>query len=84
MFVTIWVLNFLPKKASLCKYTQEIIAYMMITGKGHSSLYIWLETPNQDIGTKDVIFTTWYKEVIKQVGINPKQYYLPGPSIKKI
>lgn len=38
---------------------------MVITDKGRSSLYIWLETPNQGTSSKDVILTTWYNEAIK-------------------
>ena len=76
--------DFLLKKASFCKYTWKVVAYIMITGEGHSGLYIWPETPNQDTGTEDVILIIWYKEVMKQAEINPKQYYLPGPSTKKI
>ena len=55
----------------------------MITGKGRLGPDIWLETPNQDTGTEDMILITWYKEVIKQTKINSQQYHLLGPSVKK-
>lgn len=37
----------------------------MITNKKHLSLDIWLKTLNQSIITKNIIFTTQYKKVIK-------------------
>ena len=42
----------------------------MITSKRLSSLDIWSKTSNQSTGTKDIIFITWYKKVIKQRKIN--------------
>ena len=55
----------LPKKANLYEYTWKFIACMLITGEGRSGLDIWPETSNQDTGTEDMIFTTWYKKVMK-------------------
>ena len=47
----------LPKQISFCEYTWEIVAYMVMTGKGRSGPDIWPETPNQSTDTKEVIFT---------------------------
>lgn len=37
----------------------------MITNKKHLGLDIWLKTLNQNINTKNIIFTTQYKKVMK-------------------
>ena len=37
--------DFLPENASFCKKTWEIVAYMVITGKGNSGPNIWPKTP---------------------------------------
>ena len=73
----------LPKQVNFCEYTWEVVAYMMITGKGRSSSDMWPKTPNQSTGTKDIILTTWYKKAMKQTEINPQQHHLPGPSTKE-
>lgn len=44
---------------------------MIITDKKRLSPDISPETPNQDTGTENMIFTTWYKKTIKQSRINP-------------
>ena len=54
-----------PEQASFCKYPWEVVAYMVITGERHSGPDIWPETPNQGIGTENMILTTWYKEAMK-------------------
>ena len=38
---------------------------MIITGKGHLGLNIWLEIPNQSTGIEDIILTAWFKEAMK-------------------
>ena len=43
--------DFLPKQASLYKYTWEVIAFMVITDEGYLDPDIWLETLNQGTGT---------------------------------
>ena len=73
----------LTKQATFCEYTWEVIACMVITDKGRSGPDIWQETSNQGTGIEDMIFTTWYKEAIKQIEINPQHYYPPGPSVKE-
>ncbi len=73
----------LSEQASLCEYTWEVIACMVMTGKGRSGPDIWSETPNQDTGTKEMILTTWYKEAMKQSGINLLQHHSLIPSAKK-
>ncbi len=57
--------NSLPKQVSFCEYTWEFVACMVMTGKGRLDPDIWPETPNQSIGTKEIIFTIWYKEAMK-------------------
>lgn len=47
--------NFLPKQASFYEYIWEVIAYILITGKGHLGPNIWLETPNTVTSNKDII-----------------------------
>ncbi len=61
----------LPKQTSLCEYTRKNVAYMVMIGKRCSGPNIWPKTSNQGIGTEEIILTTWYKEVMKQSGINP-------------
>ncbi len=43
---------------------------MVITSKEHSSLDIWLKTPNQSASIEEMIFITWYNEAMKQSRIN--------------
>ena len=71
------------EQASLCEYTWEVVACMVITGEERSSPDIWPETPNQGTGTEDMILTTWYKEAMKQTEINPQQHHLPASSAKE-
>lgn len=52
-------------------------------GKGRSGPDIWLETPNQDTGIKEIIFTIWYKEAMKQSKINPRQHHPLFLSVKQ-
>lgn len=49
--------DFFPKQKSFYEYTWDIIACMMITGDGYSSLDIWPEIPNQGINSENMIFT---------------------------
>lgn len=63
----------LPKYTSFCEYIWEIFAYIVITGKGHSGLDIWLEKFDQSTGSEDMILTTWYNEAMKQREINFQQ-----------
>lgn len=42
----------------------------MMTSKGYSGLDISPKTLNQGTGIEDIIYTIWYKEVIKQMEIN--------------
>ncbi len=56
---------------------------MVMTGEGHSGPDIWPETPNQGTSTEEMILTTWYKEAIKQSGINPQQHHPLMPSAKE-
>ena len=62
--------NFLPKQASLYKYTWEVFAYMLITSERRLGPDIWPETPNQGTSTEDMIIIIWYKEAMKQTDIN--------------
>lgn len=57
---------------------------MVITSERHLDPDIWSETPYQGTGIEDMIFITWYKEVIKWMKINPKWHHLPGPSVKEV
>ena len=63
----------LPKQANFCKYTWEVIAYMVITSKGRSGLDMWTEILNQGTSIEDIILTTWSKEAMKQKEINSQQ-----------
>lgn len=54
-----------------------------MTSKGHSGPNIWPETLNQNTGTEETIFTTWYKKVMKQSRINSLQYHPPIFSTKE-
>lgn len=53
------------KQVSFYEHTWEIVIYMVIAGNGCLGPDIWLETPNQGTGTEKMIFTTWYKEIMK-------------------
>ena len=48
----------MPEQASFCKYTWEVVVYMVITGKGRLGPDIWPKTLNQGTGTEDIILTT--------------------------
>lgn len=43
---------------------------MVIIGKEYLGLDIWLETPNQDKGTEDMILQIWFKVAMKEKEIN--------------
>ena len=73
----------LPEQASLCEYTWEVIACMVITGEERLDPDIWPETLNQGTGTEDMILTIWYKEAINQTEINSQQHHLSAPSAKE-
>ena len=60
-----------PKQESFYEYTWKIVAYMMITRKGHSSPNIWSEIPRQSISIENIILRIWYKKVIKQTELIP-------------
>ena len=79
----IYIKDFLPKQASFFKYIWEVLAYMVITGEVHSGPDICPKTCNQSTSTEDMILTIWYKKAMKQIEINPQQYYLQGLSAKK-
>ncbi len=57
--------DFLSKQTSICEHTWDVVTYKMMIGEGHSGPDIWPKTPNQSTGTKEIIFTTWYKKTIK-------------------
>ena len=40
---------------SLCKYTWEVVACMVLTGKGRPGPDIWPETPKQGKSTEDMM-----------------------------
>lgn len=46
----------LPKQVSFYESTEEIVAYIVITGERYLGLDSWLETPNEDTGIEDMIF----------------------------
>ncbi len=72
----IGIKNSLPKQASFCEYTWEVITYMVITSNRYSSPDIWSEISNQGTSTEEMIFTIWYKEAIKHRKINSQQHHL--------
>ena len=43
----------------------EKLLHIVITGKERSGLDIWPETFNLGTGIENMIFTTWYKKVMK-------------------
>ncbi len=49
--------DFSPKHASLCEYTWEVVACMVMTGEERSGPDIWPETPNQGTSTEEIILT---------------------------
>lgn len=57
--------DFSIKQASLYEYTWDIVTCMVITSKEYSDPNIWLETPNQNTGIKDMILRKLSKEAIK-------------------
>ena len=77
------VKGFSPERASFYEYTWEVVACMVIIGEGRSGPNIWPETPNQGIGTEDMIYTTWYKEAMKWTKINSQQHHPLAPSAKE-
>lgn len=53
-------------KVNLYKYTQKVVAYMVMIGERQISLNIWLESFNQDTATKNIIITIQFKETLDQ------------------
>lgn len=74
--------NSLLKQASFYEYIWEIIACMVITGKGRLSVEIWPETSNQSTSSEDMILSTWYNGAMKQKEINLQQHYPSSPTAK--
>ncbi len=56
---------------------------MVMTGEGYLGPDIWPETPNQGTDIEEISLTKWYKEAMKQSGMNPQQHYLPISSVKE-
>lgn len=52
-----------PATCSFCEYTWEVIAYMIITGKGYTRPDIWPKTLEQAKNTEDMMRTIWSKEI---------------------
>lgn len=64
-YCQIRIKDFLPAQASLCEYMWEVVACMLITVEGQVGLDIRLETPNQGIGTENIIIMTWSKQALR-------------------
>lgn len=79
----IGIKDFLAKQASLCKYIWEVVACKVITCEGCWNLDIWPKTPNQGIGTKDMILRILSKKTMKRREINSQQQYPPSPIPKR-
>lgn len=73
VYCHIGIKNSLLKQANLCKYTQEVIAYIVIIDKRCLDPDIWPDTLNKNISIEDVIFSTQFKEAMKQKEINFQQ-----------
>ena len=56
----------IPAARSLCEYTWEVVACMVLMGKGRLGPDIWPETPEQAESTKDMIRLIWGKEAHRQ------------------
>ena len=54
--------NLISASQSLCEYTWEVVACMVLTDKGRLWPDIWLETPEQVKSTKDIMRSIWGKE----------------------
>ena len=52
----------IPAAQSLCEYTWEVVACMVLTGKGRLGPDIWPETPEQAEFTEDMMRSIWGKE----------------------
>ena len=52
----------IPAARSLCEYTWEVVACMVLTGKGRPGPDIWPETPEQAESTEDMMRSIWGKE----------------------
>lgn len=73
----------LPVQASLCEYTWEVVACMVMTGEGRTGSDIWPKIPNQGIGTEDMIIRTWSKEALDRKQSNLREYHLLSPTAKE-
>ena len=71
------------KQKSFCKYTWEVIAYIVITGKACLGPKIWLEIPNQGTGGNNIILSIWYNEAIKWKEIKSQQQHLSSPTAEE-
>lgn len=56
----------IPAARSLCEYTWEVVACMVLTGKGRLGPDIWPETPEQAESTEDMMRSIWGKEAHRQ------------------
>ena len=54
--------NSIPAAQSLCKYTWEVVACMVLTDKERLGPDMWPETPEQAESTEDMIRSIWGKE----------------------
>ena len=60
--------DLIPAACSLCEYTLEVVACMVLTGKRRPWLDIWPETPEQAKFTNDMMRSIWGKEAHWQCG----------------
>ena len=58
--------NSIPAACSLCKYTWEVVACMVLTSKGRPGPNIWPETPEQAKSIEDMMRSIWGKEAYWQ------------------
>ncbi len=54
-----------PAARSLCKYTWEVVIYMVLTGEGRLGPDIWLETPQQAESMESIMRITWNTEAMR-------------------
>ena len=75
--------NLIPAAQSLCKYTWEVVACMVLTGKRRLKPNIWPETPEQAKSTEDIMKSIWGKEAHWQCKANATKSCPLSPSGKE-
>ena len=76
--------NLILATHSLCKYTWEVNAYIVLTGKGRLGPNIWPKTPKQAGSIENMIRLIWGKEAHWQYKTSGTKSCVLSPPGKKV